>query len=91
MYEGREVLRVWLGVAGLSAPGYRTIAEHCCLNRKTVRRYVKAAQAAGWRRSDDANVLNGGLIGAVAEAVRPVRPDGHRGTRHPGGVGRRRR
>ncbi len=42
--EIREVLRVWLGVAGLPAPGYRTIAAHCGLDRKTVRRYVEAAQ-----------------------------------------------
>ncbi|MCV7145513.1 hypothetical protein [Mycobacterium riyadhense] len=27
--EIKEVLRVWLGVAGLPAPGYRTIAAHC--------------------------------------------------------------
>jgi hypothetical protein len=35
--EIREVLRVWLGVAGLPAPGYRTIAAHCGVDRKTVR------------------------------------------------------
>ena len=35
--EIREVLRVWLGVAGLPAPGYRTIAAHCGLDRKTIR------------------------------------------------------
>ena len=45
--EIREVLRVWLGVAGLPAPGYRRIAAHCGVDRKTVRRYVQAAQAAG--------------------------------------------
>ena len=27
--EIREVLRVWLGVVGLPAPGYRSIAAHC--------------------------------------------------------------
>ena len=52
--EIREVLRVWLGVAGLPAPGYRTIAAHCGVDRKTVRRYVEAAHAAGLRRGDDA-------------------------------------
>lgn len=75
--EIREVLRVWLGVAGLPAPGYRTIAAHCGLDRKTVRRYVEAAQAAGLRRDDDASAIDDGLIGVVAEAVRPVRLDGH--------------
>jgi len=75
--EIREVLRLWLGVAGLPAPGLRTIAAHCGLDRKTVRRYVQAAHAAGLRRDDDASVIDDGLIGAVAEAVRPVRPHGH--------------
>ena len=75
--EIREVLRVWLGVAGLPAPGYRTIAAHCGVDRKTVRRYVEAAQAAGLRRDDDASAVDDGLIGVVAEAVRPARPDGH--------------
>ncbi|GFG52461.1 hypothetical protein MAGR_39020 [Mycolicibacterium agri] len=75
--EIREVLRVWLGVAGLPAPGYRTIAAYCGLDRKTVRRYVEAAQAAGLRRDDDLGAVDDALIGMVADAVRPVRPDGH--------------
>ena len=75
--EIREVLRVWLGVAGLPRPGYRTIAAHCGVDRKTVRRYVEAAQAAGLRRDDDVSALDDGLIGTVAEAVRPARPHGH--------------
>ncbi|SIG87680.1 transposase [Mycobacteroides abscessus subsp. abscessus] len=75
--EIREVLRVWLGVAGLPAPGYRTIAAHCGVDRKTVRRYVEAAQAAGLRRSDDVSAIDDGLVGAVAEAVRPARLNGH--------------
>ena len=76
--EIREVLRVWLGVAGLPPePGYRTIAAHCGVDRKTVRRYVEAAQAAGLRRDGDVSALDDGLIGVVADAVRPARPDGH--------------
>ena len=75
--EIREVLRVWLGVAGLPAPGYRRIAAHCGVDRKTVRRYVEAAQAAGLRRSDSVEAVDDGLIGVVADAVRPVRSDGH--------------
>ena len=50
--EIREVLRVWLGVAGLPAPGYRTIAAHCGVDRKTVRRYVEADPAL-WERPLD--------------------------------------
>ena len=38
-----------LGVAGLPAPGYRTIAAHCGVDRKTVRRYIEAAQATARR------------------------------------------
>lgn len=76
--EIREVLRLWLGAApGLPAPGLRTIAGHCGVDRKTVRRYVEAAQAAGLRRGDGVGSLDDGLIGAVAQAVRPVRPHGH--------------
>lgn len=77
MNKIREVLRVWLGVAGLPAPGCRTIAAHCGMDRKTVRRYVEAAQAPGLPRDDDVSAIDDGLIGAVADAVRPARPDGH--------------
>jgi transposase len=75
--EIREVLRLWLGVVGLPAPGLRTIAAHCGVDRKTVRRYVEAAQAAGLSRDDSAEAFDDSLIGAVAEVVRPVRPQGH--------------
>jgi hypothetical protein len=75
--EIREVLRLWLGVPGLPAPGLRTIAGHCGVDRKTVRRYVEAAQAAGLRRDAGVEALDDGLIGAVAQAVRPARPNGH--------------
>jgi predicted DNA-binding transcriptional regulator YafY len=40
--EVREVLRGWLGGAGL-----RTVAERAGVDRKTARRYVAAAEAAG--------------------------------------------
>ena len=75
--EIREVLRVWLGTAGLPSPGLRTIAEHAGVDRKTVRRYVEAAQVAGLQGIDNAWAIDDGLIGAVADTVRPVRPDGH--------------
>ena len=75
--EIRAVLRTWLGVPGVPALGYRRIAAHCGVDRKTVRRYVEAAQAAGLSRSDGVEAVDDGLIGAVADAVRPVRPNGH--------------
>lgn len=55
VYEVREVLRVWLGAGGAGpAPGYRKVAERCGVDRKTVRRYVEAAEAVGLARSDPA-------------------------------------
>jgi len=65
------------GGGGVTGAGYRTIAGHCGLDRKTVRRYVEAAQAAGLSRDDDVSAVDDALIGMVAEAVRPVRADGH--------------
>ncbi len=82
--EIREVLRLWLGVVpGLPAPGLRTIAGHCGVDRKTVRGYVEAAQAAGLPRDAGVEALDDGLIGAVAQAVRPTRPNGHGATWDP--------
>ena len=75
--EVKEVLRIWLGVPGSRPPGLRTIAAHCGVDRKTARRYVEAAQAAGLQRGDGVEALDDGLIGAVIEAVRPARPSGH--------------
>lgn len=67
-----EVLRAWL--AGL---GLRKVAERAGVDRKTARRYVAAAEAAGLRREAGAEALTDDLIGAVVEAVRPARPNGH--------------
>ncbi|RER98368.1 IS21 family transposase, partial [Mycobacterium tuberculosis] len=47
------------------------------VDRKTARRYVEAAHAAGLRRDHSVSAIDDGLIGMVAEAVRPVRSDGH--------------
>jgi transposase len=41
--EVREVLRAWLAGAGL-----RMVAQQAGVDRKTARRYVAAAQEAGW-------------------------------------------
>jgi len=70
--EIREVLRSWLAGAGL-----RTVAAQAGVDRKTARRYVEAAVAAGLARDGGAGQLSDELLGQVAEAVRPVRPGGH--------------
>jgi transposase len=68
----KEVLRRWL-----RGEGERTIARGAGLDRKTVRRYIAAAIEAGLERSADESQLTDALVGAVFEAVRPSRPDGH--------------
>src|SRR6516162_2063725 len=70
--EIREVLRSWLAGAGL-----RTVAARAGVDRKTARRYVEAAVAAGLARDGGTGQLTDELVGLVAEAVRPVRPGGH--------------
>jgi len=70
--EIREVLRSWLAGAGL-----RTVAAQAGVDRKTARRYVEAAVAAGLARDGGPGQLSDELVGQVAEAVRPVRPGGH--------------
>ncbi len=70
--EVREVLRGWLGGAGL-----RTVAERAGVDRKTARRYVQAAQEAGLDRSAGWSAVDDALVGAVLAAVRPARPGGH--------------
>jgi hypothetical protein len=70
--EVREVLRGWLDGKGL-----RTVAERAGVDRKTARRYVEAAQAAGLDRSAGLPAVDDALIGQVVQAVRPARPNGH--------------
>ena len=70
--EIREVLRAWLSGAGL-----RRVAEQAGVDRKTARRYVEAAMAAGVARESGIGQLTDGLIGQVAQAVHPARPGGH--------------
>src|SRR5215470_15577383 len=70
--EIREVLRAWLSGVGL-----RRVAEQAGVDRKTARRYVEAAVAAGLIRDGGAGQLTDELVGQVAEAVRPARPCGH--------------
>lgn len=70
--EVREVLRAWLAGAGL-----RTVAKQAGVDRKTARRYVEAAEAAGAVREGGQAQLSDELVGAVVAAVRPTRPSGH--------------
>jgi transposase len=72
MFEIREVLRLWLAGEGL-----RAIARLARVDRKTIRRYVAAAESAGLVRDGGEAQLTDELIGAVCEAVRPVRLGGH--------------
>src|SRR5215469_5805518 len=70
--EIREVLRAWLAGAGL-----RAAAAQAGVDRKTARRYVTAAVEAGLARDGGLAQLTDGLVGQVAQVVRPVRPGGH--------------
>ena len=70
--EVREVLRGWLGGGGL-----RTVAGQAGVDRKTARRYVTAAEAAGVCREGGLAQLTDEVIGQVVVAVRPVRAGGH--------------
>lgn len=72
VFEVREVLRLW--IAGESL---RSIERLAGLDRKTIRRYVAAAEAAGMTRSGGPDQLGDEALGAVIEVVRPHRADGH--------------
>src|SRR5438270_12767359 len=73
VFEVREALRLWL-----RGEGVRSIERLAQLDRKTVRRYVKAAEELGVVRDDGGDSqLTDELIGSVVEAVRPHRSDGH--------------
>jgi Integrase core domain len=72
MIEVREALRAWL--AGKSE---RAVAAQAGVDRKTGKRYVTAAVAAGLSRGGGEEQLTDELVGQVVSVVRPVRPDGH--------------
>jgi transposase len=69
--EVREVLRAWLAGQGL-----RRVAERAGVDRKTARRYVRAAEEAGLLRGGAEAQLTDELIGQVVQAVRPARAGG---------------
>jgi transposase len=71
VFEVREVLRLWL-----AGEGFRSIERLAQVDRKTVRRYVTAAEACGLARDGDGAQLSDVFVGMVVEAVRPHRRDG---------------
>lgn len=71
MIEIKEILRLWL--AGHSL---REVTRLAGLDRKTVRRYVQAAQAAGVTVEGGDGQLTEEVLGAVVAVVRPDRPRG---------------
>ncbi|XTL08376.1 hypothetical protein ACQKB1_03860 [Mycobacterium tuberculosis] len=77
MNKIREVLRVWLGVAGLPARGAARSPRIAVWTARRCGATWRPAQAPGLPRDDDVSAIDDGLIGAVADAVRPARPDGH--------------
>lgn len=70
--EVKEVLRLWL-----SGHGKRAITRLTLVDRKTVRRYLDAAEAAGCDPSGGVAQLSDELVGAVIGGARPARANGH--------------
>ena len=75
MVQVREVLRRWMR----GREGLRQVAAAAGVDRKTVRRYVEAAQSLGVTREGGDAQLSEGLLAQVVELVRPGRPTGHGG------------
>ncbi len=73
VFEVREVLRLWLRGEGLRS------VRLAGVDRKTVRRYVTAAEELGLVRDGGEGQLCDEFMGSVLEAVRPHRSDGHGG------------
>ena len=71
VFEVREVLRLWL-----RGEAVRSMERLAGLDRKTVRRYVAAAEELGLVRDGGEGQLSDAFVGSVVEAVRPHRPDG---------------
>lgn len=72
VFEVRKVLRLWL-----DGEGFRAVERLAGVDRKTVRRYVKAAEGLGLDREGGEDQLTDELLGSVVESVRPHRFGGH--------------
>ena len=70
VFEVREVLRLWL-----AGEGFRSIERLSLVDRKTVRRYVDAAEALGLDRGGGFEQLSDVFVGMVVEAVRHQYPE----------------
>jgi transposase len=70
VHQVRETIRLHL-----AGEGIRSIARLAQLDRKTVRRYVEAAEAVGLSRDGGSDQLTDELVGLVCEMVRPARTD----------------
>lgn len=77
MNKIREVLRVWLGWPGCRPRGAARSPRIAVWTARRCGATWRPAQAPGLPRDDDVSAIDDGLIGAVADAVRPARPDGH--------------
>ncbi len=71
VFEIREVLRLWL-----RGEGVRATERLAGVDRKTVRRYLAAAQELGLVRDGGEEQLSDVFMGSVVEKVRPHRTDG---------------
>jgi transposase len=71
VFEVREVLRLWV-----RGNGYRGVERLAGVDRKTVRRYVSAAQELGLCRQAGEAQLTDVFLAGVLERVRPHRMDG---------------
>ncbi len=67
----KGILRLWLDGRSL-----RDVTRLAGVDRKTVRRYVEAAQSCGLDRAEGGGLLTDELIGSVVGLVRPDRPRG---------------
>ncbi len=66
VFEVREVLRLWMRNEGL-----RGVERLAGVDRKTVRRYVAAAEELGLARAGGEARLSDEFIASVVEVVRP--------------------
>lgn len=69
--EVREVIRLWL-----RGQGFRSIARMVRVDRKTVRRYLAAAERVGVDRTASPDQISDEVIGQIL-SDRPARPGGH--------------